>query len=246
MTVGVARTTSASMGAMTRRIVLTGAGRGLGRALAERWVAEGDEVWGCTRSGTSTVALAGCVAMDLADEASITTGAAVLAEQLDAVDLLVNCAGVDARAFGSADDNRGPFDLDAATFSAVINVNVTGPMVLTRALLPLLQRGTSATVVNISSQLGSLQVAATQGRDTAYCVSKAALNMLSVKSAAALRADGIAVVMLHPGWVQTDMGGSDAALTVAQSADAIVRTVADLVLADSGRFIRWDGVEHPW
>jgi len=184
--------------------------------------------------------------MDLADEASITTGAAVLAEQLDAVDLLVNCAGVDARAFGSADDNRGPFDFDAATFSAVINVNVTGPMVLTRALLPLLQRGTSATVVNISSQLGSLQVAATQGRDTAYCVSKAALNMLSVKSAAALRADGIAVVMLHPGWVQTDMGGSDAALTVAQSADAIVRTVADLVLADSGRFIRWDGVEHPW
>ena len=119
-------------------------------------------------------------------------------------------------------------------------------MVLTRELLPLLQRGTEPLVLNVSSQLGSMQVAASKGRDTVYCMSKAALNMLSVKSAAALRADGIAVVMLHPGWVQTDMGGSSAPLTIAESADSIVRTVDALTLADSGRFIQWDGSDHPW
>jgi NAD(P)-dependent dehydrogenase (short-subunit alcohol dehydrogenase family) len=77
-------------------------------------------------------------------------------------------------------------------------------------------------------------------------MSKAALNMLSVKTADALRPEGIAVVMLHPGWVQTDMGGASAPLTVAESADAIVRTVDALTLADSGRFVRWDGSDHPW
>ena len=237
---------SASMGGMTRRIVVTGAGRGLGHALAERWVAAGHEVWGCTRAGTSPALLAGCVTMDMGDEASIVAGAAQLAEHLDGVDLLVNCAGVDARAFGGAEDTRGPFDFDAATLQAVIGVNVAGPMVLTRELLPLLQRGTEPLVLNVSSQLGSMQVAASKGRDTVYCMSKAALNMLSVKSAAALRADGIAVVMLHPGWVQTDMGGSSAPLTIAESADSIVRTVDALTLADSGRFIQWDGSDHPW
>lgn len=231
---------------MTRRIVLTGAGRGLGRALAERWVAAGDEVWGCTRTGASPAALAGCVEMDLADEASIVAGAERLAEQLDGIDLLVNCAGVDARAFGGDEDHRGPFDIDAATLQSVMAVNVTGPMVLTRELLPMLRRGSSSMVLNVSSQLGSMQVAATKGRDTVYCMSKAALNMLSVKTADVLRPEGIGVVMLHPGWVQTDMGGPSAQLTIAESADAIVRTVDGLTLADSGRFIRWDGSDHPW
>lgn len=184
--------------------------------------------------------------MDLADEASIVAGAVALADRLDGIDLLVNCAGVDARAFGGDEDHRGPFDIDAATMQSVMAVNVAGPMVLTRELMPLLRRGSSAVVLNVSSQLASMQVAATKGRDTVYCMSKAALNMLSVKTADALRPEGIAVVMLHPGWVQTDMGGPSAQLTIAESADAIVRTVDGLTLADTGRFIRWDGSDHPW
>lgn len=70
--------------------------------------------------------------------------------------------------------------------------------------------------------------------------------MLSVKSAAALEADGIGVVMVHPGWVRTDMGGERAPMTIAESSRAIVETLASLTLADTGRFIRWDGHDHPW
>ena len=113
-------------------------------------------------------------------------------------------------------------------------------------MLPLLRAGRDAMVINVSSQLGSMALAQTMGADTVYNVSKAALNMLSLKTATAVRDDGIGVVMIHPGWVRTDMGGPSAALTVDESANAIVDTIESLSIEDSGRFIRWDGTDHPW
>ncbi len=229
---------------------ITGANRGLGYELTRRFIASGHVVWGAGRPGRTErlegLAPAGVVAMDLADESSIVGGMARLAAGVDGLDLLVNCAGVDARAFAGVDAARGPFDLDAAAFTGVSVINATGPMVVTRQARDLLRRGRSPLVLNVSSQLGSMEVAASIGSDTAYCVSKAALNMLSVKTAQALRPEGIAVVMIHPGWVSTDMGGPSASLTPEQSAAAIHETVAGLTLADSGRFIRWDGQDHPW
>ncbi len=230
----------------TKRTLITGIGRGLGRELAQRLHDDGHEVWGSTRDGETDLDIAGCVALDLADESSIVAAAATLNAAVDSLDLLVNCAAVDARAFGAPENDRGPFDFDADVFNSVMNVNVTGPMLVTRHMFPLLRNGTDPMVLNISSQLGSVQVAAGKGRDTAYCVSKAALNMLSVKSAAALEPDGVSVVMMHPGWVQTDMGGANAPMTVAESGSAIVETLASLTLADTGRFVRWDGTDHPW
>jgi NAD(P)-dependent dehydrogenase (short-subunit alcohol dehydrogenase family) len=229
-----------------KRVLITGVGRGLGRELADRLAGHGHEVWGTTRDGVTDLDIAGCVALDLEHQASIIEAAAALGEHVEALDLLVNCAGADARAFGAAEENRGPLDFDAGVFNAVLNVNVTGPMLVTRHLLPLLRQGEGPMVVNISSQLGSMQVAARKGRDTAYCVSKAALNMFSVKAAAALRPEGVGVVMLHPGWVQTDMGGTRAPMTIEESSSAIVDTIGSLSLADSGRFVRWDGHDHPW
>lgn len=229
-----------------RRILITGVGRGLGLELASRFVERGHTVFGTTRTGEAPIELAGCVCLDLRDESSIVSALGLLGEQIDGIDLLVNCAGADARMFGAGEDARGPFDVDAATFNAVLDANVTGPMVVTREALPLLRRGQQPMIVNVSSQLGSMQVAARKGRDTAYCVSKAALNMLGVKSAAALEPDGIGVVMMHPGWVATDMGGPAADLSVDEAGVAIVATIESLTLADTGRFIRWDGHDHPW
>ncbi len=227
-------------------MVITGVNRGLGRALAERFVGAGHRVWGTSRTGEAPSGLVSTTPLDLRDEASIVTAASHILGETSAVDLLINCAGADARSFGAPADERGPFDFDAETFNAVLDANVTGPMLVTRHLLPVLRSGRNPMIVNVSAQLGSMQVAARMGRDTAYCVSKAALNMLSVKSAAALRPDGIAVVMLHPGWVATDMGGPSAHLSVDESANAIVETIERLTLADTGRFVRWDGHDHPW
>ena len=233
-----------------RRVLITGANRGIGLELARVFTAAGHRVWGSTRPGRSdqlmAVKPAGVIELDLLNEASIQQALADLAAQADGLDLLINCAGVDARAFGTGDRPRGPFDLDAATFTGVTAVNVTGPMVVTREALGLLQAGNQPVVVNVSSQLGSMDFASGAGNDTAYCVSKAGLNMLTVKSAAALRQDGICVISLHPGWVSTDMGGSAAPLTPAESAMAIAQTVSGLTMADSGRFVTWDGRDHAW
>lgn len=230
-----------------KRILVTGVGRGLGRALAELYVAQGHRVWGSTRSGESDLDLAGCVAMEMSSEASIIAGVDELASATDAIDLLVNCAGTDSRSFGAETSaERGVFGVNADQVNGLLAVNVTGPMVVTRAALRLLQTGDGPMVLNFSSQLGSMEFTRNGGGDGAYCISKAALNMFGVQAAAALRSVGIGVVSLHPGWVQTDMGGAAATMTVAESATAIVATSLGLTLADSGRFIRWDGTDHPW
>lgn len=229
---------------------ITGANRGIGLELARVFIAHGHRVWGSARAGRSDqlagLSPAGIVEFDLADEAGIVAGIASLTESVDGLDMVINCAGIDARALGATDRPRGPFDLDGQTFTGVIAVNVTGPMIVNRETLPLLRSGIDAKVVNVSSQLGSMNFAAGAGSDTSYCVSKAGLNMLSVKSAAALRPDGICVVALHPGWVSSDMGGASAPLTPAASAAAIYETSTALTMADSGRFITWDGRDHDW
>ncbi len=233
-----------------KRVLITGANRGIGLELAAVHIEAGDRVWGSTRAGRDerlrSIDPAGTVTLDLSDEDSIVAGMAKLAAGVDGLDLLVNCAGIDARALGATDGARGPFELDAATLLEVTMVNAAGPMVVTREALPLLLAGRNPMVVNVSSQLGSMSFAARAGSDTAYCVSKAALNMLTVKTAAALRSRRIGVVTIHPGWVSTDMGGPRATLTPRQSAEAVHETVTRLTMADSGRFLTWDGRDHPW
>lgn len=229
-----------------RRVLIIGVNRGVGYQLAKELAGAGNQVWGSTRGIETDLELAGLLTLDLLDEASIVSAIAELASQTDAIDLLINCAGVDARAFGGADQLAGPFDLGAEMFTNVIRVNVTGPMVVTRELVGLLRNGTDPMIVNISSQLGSMEVGKELGQDTAYCVSKAALNMLSVKTAATLKSDGIALIMMHPGWVKTDMGGPGAKLTVEESVNAVINTISGLSIRDTGRFLCWDGSEHPW
>ena len=230
----------------SRRVFITGVGRGLGRAIALGLHEHGDEVWGSTRDGGTDLPIAGCVALDLADESTIEAGLASLAQQIDGLDLLINCAAANAQSFGASPGRSGPFDLDSAVFNSVLEVNVTGPMIVTRLALPLLRAGADAMVLNVSSQLGSMELGGRFRGDAAYCVSKAALNMLGLQTAAALRSDRIGVVMMHPGWVQTDMGGANADLTVGEAAAAIISTVDTLTFRDSSRFIRWDGRDHPW
>ncbi len=231
-------------------VLITGANRGIGLELAKAFITQGHQVWGTAREASPPELLsagpAGVVSFDLADESSIAAGVADLSNQIERLDVLINSAGIDARAFNAPIEARGPFDLDADTFAAVTRVNAVGPMVVTREALPLLRRSDQPTIVNISSQLGSMEVAANRGIDTSYCVSKAALNMLTVKSAAALGPEGMTVIAVHPGWVSTEMGGEAAPLSPATSASALYELIANLSPADNGRFLQWDGQPHPW
>lgn len=232
-----------------RTVVITGAGRGLGLGLAGRIAAGGDRVIGTARRPEAAPELAAVadrvIALDVADDDSIAAAATALAD-LDHIDVLINNAGIDARAVGAEADARGPLDLSREHFLAVVDVNAAGPLLVVRALLPQLQAATGALVLNVSSQLGAMTFGHRGGRDIAYNASKSALNMVTVRTATELEAHGVALVAIHPGWVQTGMGGGSASLTVDESTQAMVDTLDGLTLADSGRFIRWDGTTHDW
>src|SRR5690606_33568852 len=93
-----------------------------------------------------------------------------------------------------------------------LQVNAVGPLLLARALLPQLRRSDNPRIVNVSSQVGSMEVGQRVGRDVGYAASKAALNMITIKLATRLRDEQIVVISLHPGHLRTDMGGAAAAM----------------------------------
>lgn len=232
-----------------RTVVITGANRGLGLALARRFAKAGDDVWGTARNPSEATELlrfaAGVVPLDAASEVSIEYLPTTL-QAAGSIDVLINNAGLDSRAFGvDKATSAGPLDLTADAFLGQVRVNAVGPMLVTRALLPQLRQAASPIVVNISSQLGSLEVGGKSSRDVGYNASKAALNMVTATTATALT-DEVCVVSVHPGWVQTDMGGAQAAITPDESAEGIGEIIDRLSMLDSGSFVRWDGQPHPW
>jgi len=233
----------------TRRSLVTGANRGLGLEFVHQLLARGDRVVAtCRHPGKATAlnALAGehpgrlhVLPLDVADPraiAELQRELLLLADDGDRLDLLVNGAGVlhSGERFGS---------VSAVTLDDSFRTNAMGPFLLTQALAPRLADG--ARVANITSQLGSIANTTRFGTPS-YDISKAAQNMATALLAAALRERGILVVALHPGWVQTDMGGAGATVTPQDSVAGLLRVIDRLKAADSGRFLDWRGQSLPW
>jgi NAD(P)-dependent dehydrogenase (short-subunit alcohol dehydrogenase family) len=233
----------------TRRSLVTGANRGLGLEFVRQLLARGDRVVAtCRHPGKATAlnALAGehpgrlhVLPLDVADPraiAELQRELLLLADDGDRLDLLVNGAGVlhSGERFGS---------VSAVNLDDSFRTNAMGPFLLTPALAPRLADG--ARVANITSQLGSIANTTRFGTPS-YDISKAAQNMATALLAAALRERGILVVALHPGWVQTDMGGAGATVTPQDSVAGLLRVIDRLKAADSGRFLDWRGQSLPW
>jgi NAD(P)-dependent dehydrogenase (short-subunit alcohol dehydrogenase family) len=223
-------------------VVVTGANRGLGLELVRAFSDRGDTVMAGSRKPDSATASA--LPLDIGDPASIERFAAAIGDR--PVDVLINNAGIDARNLGATDTERDVLTQPVEHFIGQMQVNAVGPMLLVRALLPNLRRSPNPRVVNVSSQVGSMEVAKGVGRDVGYAASKAALNMITVKLAGRLRADAVTVISLHPGYLRTAMGGDAATMDAADAATQISALVDRLTLDDSGSFLRWDGTIHPW
>ena len=234
-----------------RHCLVTGANRGLGLEFVRQLLEYADRVVAtCRHPGKATALnlLAGehpgrlhVLPLDVAHQRAI---AELLRELLlldddgdsDRLDLLVNCAGVlhSGERFGG---------IGAAHINDSFRTNAMGPFLLTQALAPRLRDG--ARVANISSELGSI-AGLTRFGTPSYNISKAAQNMATALLAEALRPRGIVVVALHPGWVQTDMGGAGATITPAQSVTGLLRVIDGLKPADSGQFRDWRGEPLSW
>ncbi|MDJ0629968.1 MAG: SDR family oxidoreductase [Rhodobacter sp.] len=216
-------------------ILITGASRGIGRALYDVYSAMGTDVIGTCRK--EIPATGRWIAFDAADPAS----ASGLAEDLDGapLDLLVCNAGV---YLDKGQDLHTGYP--AAMWAETFAVNVTGVFLTVQALLPNLRAAAGGKIAIISSQMASQERA--PGGSYIYRASKAAALNLGRNLAADLAPDGIAVGIYHPGWVQTDMGGEQAAITATESALGLRQRFDALGLSTTGCFETWDGRTHPF
>ncbi|MCR6495181.1 SDR family oxidoreductase [Thermomonas sp. S9] len=229
-------------------VLVTGANRGLGLEFTRQLLARGEAVIATCRQPAQATALQALgtahpgqlrvLALDVASEAARVQFTAVLEHTLAgaALDLLINNAGVlqPGERFGQ---------VTQAALEESLRTNAIGPFLLVQALAAHLRDG--ATVANLSSQLGSIARVARFGTPS-YCAGKAAQNMLGAQLAQALAPRGIVVLQLHPGWVQTDMGGPQASLSAQESAAGLLRVIERATPAQSGAFLDWQGQTLPW
>jgi len=230
------------------KVVVTGANRGIGLELVRQLAARGDHVEACARTPDAAPELAALAGdhvrvhpLDVRDAASVRALAGALGDT--AIDIVFNVAGV----YGGSRQSLRQMaeDLELGDVTSTLDVNATGALRVTVALLPHLRRGAAKKLVHVTSGMGSI-TDNTSGGYYAYRMSKAALNMMSRSLAVDLRPEGIASVVINPGWVQTDMGGASAPTPVDESVRGILRVIDGATLADSGEFLNWKGNRYPW
>jgi NAD(P)-dependent dehydrogenase (short-subunit alcohol dehydrogenase family) len=224
----------------TGTVLITGANRGIGLELARQYSAAGWQIIGTARRPDSADELraidAEVLQLDVTDQQSVDQLARDLADR--PIDILINNAGIQPLMWKLA-------DIDFGEFERALNVNTIGPVRVVQALLPNLRSGEFRKVVNVTTNLSSI-ADNTDGGFYGYRESKAALNMFTRSLAAELGPEGFICIVLHPGWVRTDLGGPDAPLNVTESVTGMRRVIESLVPADNGSFHTYAGEQMAW
>lgn len=221
-------------------VLITGANRGLGLEFARQFMSRGYHVIGTARKPEQAQALrklgAQVEQLDVADDASARALAGKLKGQ--PIDILINNAGI----IGSSSNSITGLDFNKMVYT--YQVDALGPMRVTQALYKNLKQGKEHKIINITSVMGSVSMNFGGAYD--YRASKAALNMLTNTLAKELGKDGFICVVFHPGWVQTDMGGSSAPVTPEQSIGGMIKVIDALTRESNGKFYDYTGKELPW
>lgn len=231
---------------MTKNVFITGANRGIGLELTRQYLAAGEKVFASARD-PSIESLSRLterypdnlkiVMLDVTDESNIQTVAGSL--EGTSIDLLINNAGL----FHSKHEDFSSLNPD--TWIEEFRVNSIAPFLVTRALKSNLANANSSVVGMISSKMGSMGDNQSGG-NYSYRSSKAALNAVSVSLANDLSDLDISVVALHPGWVQTDMGGPNGLIDVETSATGLKAILDKAGKAENGKFYDYSGKQLPW
>ena len=227
--------------------LITGTNRGLGLEFARQYAADGWRVFACARrpdDAAELQALAagsdGRVSLHALDVSDLGAAAALATElRAEALDLVLANAGV----YGSEAANLDALDWEA--WERTLRINTLAPVALAQAFLPQLERGVGRRFAALTSKMGSMDDNGSGG-NYAYRSSKAGLNAAVKSLSIDLAPRGIHACVLHPGWVQTDMGGASAPLGAEESVAGMRARIAELNAKRSGRFWNWDGEELPW
>lgn len=234
-------------------VLITGANRGIGLEFVRQYSADGWRVLAaCRQPGQATELAALAEAsggrltlhtLDVEDPASADRLAGELAGL--PIDVLINNAGSSGVATNGGQRASGGFgQSNWDQWLTMFRVNVIGPMKLAEALVANLEAA-KGTIVTLSSQLGSMALN-TSGNVYGYRATKAGVNAVMKSLSIDLKARGITVAIVHPGWVKTDMGGPTAPVETVDSARGIMRVAAGLTAETSGQFFNFDGNPLPW
>jgi len=229
------------------KILVTGASRGIGLEMVRYAMAKGWEVLACCRNPQQAEKLLsmaqlsnGRVSVFVADMSELATIQALAYElRNETIDMLINNAGV----HGSARNQFG--QVDAADWVETFKVNSIAPLKMSEVFIEQLSLGNNKVIACLSSKMGSMDDNASGG-SYIYRSSKAALNAVVKSMSVDLADKNIKCVALHPGWVKTDMGGSDAEITTKECVESIFNILLSLSVEDSGRFIDIDGSDIAW
>jgi NAD(P)-dependent dehydrogenase (short-subunit alcohol dehydrogenase family) len=236
-----------------RTVLVTGGSRGIGLEFTRQYLAKGCLVFAASRKAEDSADLQqfqarygdrlGICPLDVAEEESRRDLFRALSARTERLDLLINSAGVLS---GNEEFCHSLGALDQADLCKTFLVNSIAPLMMVEGALPLLIQGAPSIVANLSSDNGSISRKRSKGK-YGYSASKAALNMITKILSIELREQGIVVVSLHPGWVQTTMTRKEKApLTPAESIGGLIRVIEALEMKDTGRFLDWKGRELPW
>ena len=228
----------------SHQVLITGANRGLGLEFTQQYAADGWNVIACCRHPQSALDLQALAArhnnvkiytLDVADFAQIDALAMQLRDE--SIDVLINNAGVyPASSFG---------DTNYDDWAVAFKVNSMAPLKMAEVFVQHITRSQLKKIATITSKMGSLDDN-TSGESYSYRSSKTAVNMVMKSLSIDLKPYGISVVTLHPGWVQTDMGGSNALINAQTSVSGLRKVIESLSLSTSGQFIAYDGKAIPW
>lgn len=228
------------------RYIVTGTSRGIGLEFVKQLLAQGHDVVATARDPQAAPVLdqlqqansrLSLLPLDISDESSIAAFAA--AASVAPVDVLINNAGI----YGPRDANLG--SLRTADWAEVMLVDVIAPMMLTQALLPALRKGKDRRIAFLSSMMGSI-ADNSSGGSYLYRSAKAGLNQAVKSLSVDLANDQFIVLPLHPGWVQTDMGGPNAMIDTRTSVTGLLQRIQGATAADSGKFLNYDGKTIAW
>ena len=227
-----------------KTVVITGANRGIGLGLTKAFLRQGWQTYAACRNPDGARDLwelendyrdqLTLIQMNVTDLEEIAAAAKSINQP---VDLLINNAGI-------LPNGRHKFlDMDFSDMELAFRVNTLGPMQVTRALMPQLQRAVHPRVINVSSKVGSIDDNSGGGM-YAYRTSKTALNM--VNKCLSIEFPKITFAVVHPGWVQTDMGGSHAPTEIAESCEGLISVILGLKSENTGCFVDFRGQSIPW
>lgn len=229
------------------KVLITGTNRGIGLQMVKAAVNKQWRVFACCRNPHDAEKLSevarmsgGLVSMhtlDISDKAQIQALAYEL--RTESIDILINNAGV----YGSMSNQFG--DTDADDWLKTFQINTIAPMQVTEALVENVARSDKKIIATVSSKMGSL---ADNGSGGCYIYrsTKSALNAVVKSMSIDLKPRGITSIILHPGWVKTDMGGPHAEITTRESVNQMFKTLESISLEDAGNFYEIDGSILPW